>query len=173
MQLTPITIESICRADRMIKLADFFFNILLLAGILVLGLLFPKEINIYQIIYFLLLCSAIVLIAIIGGWYSNDYISKGFSILLIFTNRKTRQTINDIILFAIHAPVNNVNYAYLLPDKNEIAIELQASFNKAIRLLCILAFAQRKFANTLLSGYCAEAFLKIAFKQEDIEKYKR
>lgn len=173
MKLSPVTVELICRADRIIKLADLFFTALLIAGILILRPLFPAKVEIHQIFPFSFLCIGIVSIAILGSWYSNDYISKGFSILLVFTNSKTKRTIHDIIFYAIQAPINNVNPAYLLPDRYETVIEQIDSFNKAIRLLCILAFAQRKSADTLLSGYSAEAFLEIAFKKEDIEKYKR
>ena len=157
----------------MIVWVNALFDIMIVAAILLLGILISEKINALEIITYSVFCIIITLFTVLGTKYSNDYISKGFSVLLFFTNHKTRETVLGIIHFAEQVPLNNINTCYLLPDEQEIANGQIATFNKTILVLCKLAFSQRRTANKILSGYCAEAFLEIAFKKEDIEKYKR
>lgn len=155
----------------MIRIADFLFDILIVTGVMLLAIVFPEKFDVVQIIFFSCLCIGIVLFIFIGSQYSNKYISKGFSILLLFANNKAKQTIFGIIQFARQAPINHICTGYLLPDIQKEADEQIASFNKATLLLCKLAFAQRKFAKRLLSGYCTETYLEMVFRKEDIKKF--
>ena len=164
MDLSPYEIERIGKTYMLIILISTIFQIMSIVCVCILpGYFFPLSDwsdNTW-------IDNTIGILAFIAGWVMVGFCMEcnqtnkilGLQVLLFFSRNKVRHTIKEIEKFP-----KKVDYVHNIEFTNNY--NAKETFYQTIKIICILAYSQRKYATKLFSGYDSRTYLDRFFSEE-------
>lgn len=163
MDLSPYEIERIGKTYMLISLISTIFQIMGIVCVCILPGYFPLSdwSDNTWIDNTIAIFSLITGFVIIGFCMKCNETNKilGLHVLLFFSRNKVRHTIKEIEKFA-----QKVDYVRNIEFINNYSAK--ETFYQTIKIICILAYSQRKYAMKLFSGYDSRTYLDRFFSEE-------